>query len=177
MIPWGSRNLSKGMRGTDVKRLQREIGMPSYAVDGIFGTQTEGYVKNWQSVNELGTRTVTNVSNVNAADRHLFNSITEIITWVGDGIIDENDWNFLKIVPLTYRDLMPIVDGVPQSVVMLTGGYSSAQNTAGNAEFIIDPADRSFIERQNGSVMERLQRVRMPEPTDIVSPEARRRYW
>ncbi|MBT6198996.1 MAG: hypothetical protein HOI21_00485 [Bacteroidetes Order II. Incertae sedis bacterium] len=179
VIPWGSRNLSKGMTGTDVKRLQREIGMPDYSRDGVFGTMTEGYVKNWQSVNELGTRTVTSVGDIDPADRHFFGGSTtgEIVTWVGDGIIDQDDWNFLNAAPLTYRDLMPIVDGVPQSVVMLTGGYSSAQNSEGTADFVIDPADRSFIERHNGSIVETSQRVKAKEPTDTFSPEARKHYW
>lgn len=174
VIPWGSRTLSVGMSGSDVKRLQREIGMPEYSRDGVFGSLTESYVKKWQSANELGTRTVTGISEVDIADRHLF---SEVVTWVGDGIIDEDDWALLMVAPVTYRDLMPIVNGVPQSVVMLTGGYSSAQNSAGNAEFVMDPADRSFIERQNGSIHETLQRVKTKESTDAISPEARKHYW
>jgi len=182
VIPWGSRDLMRGMRGTDVKRLQLEVGVPSYDHDGIFGPQTEGYVKNWQSVNELGTRTVTNVSDVDPADRHFFGATTEIVTWVGDGIIDADDWIALTNVPLTYRNLMPVVEGVAQSVVMLTGGYSSATNSEDKADFVIDSADRSFIERQNGSVKEESPRVKKlepedEEPVDTFSPEARRSYW
>jgi hypothetical protein len=177
VIPWGSRTLSVGMSGSDVKRLQREIGMPDHSHDGVFGSLTEAYVKKWQAANGLGIRTVTSISEVDIADRHLLGSRSEIVTWVGDGIIDEDDWALLMVVPVTYRDLMPIVNGVPQSVVMLTGGYSSAQNIAGNAEFVMDPADRSFIERQNGSIYETLQRVKTKESTDTISPETRKHYW
>jgi len=155
--------------------------VPSYDHDGIFGPQTEGYVKNWQSVNELGTRTVTNVSDVDPADRHFFGATTEIVTWVGDGIIDADDWIALTNVPLTYRNLMPVVEGVAQSVVMLTGGYSSATNSEDEADFVIDSADRSFIERQNGSMQEVGAKVKKSEPddepVDTFSPEARRSYW
>jgi len=178
VVPWGSRDLKRGMRGTDVKRLQLEVGVPSYDHDGIFGPQTEGYVKNWQSVNELGTRTVTNVSDVDPADRHFFGATTEIVTWVGDGIIDANDWNFLNNVPVTYRNLMPVVEGVAQSVVMLTGGYSSATNSEEEADFVIDTTTRSFQEHPNGSVKEVAPRVKKSdEPVDTFSPEARRFYW
>ena len=42
------RTLRRGMRGEDVKRVQREIGMPAADQDGIFGPKTERAVRAFQ---------------------------------------------------------------------------------------------------------------------------------
>jgi len=43
-----ARTLRRGMRGDDVKRIQREIGMPAADQDGIFGPKTERAVRAFQ---------------------------------------------------------------------------------------------------------------------------------
>ena len=43
-----ARTLRRGMRGEDVKRIQREIGMPAADQDGIFGPKTERAVRAFQ---------------------------------------------------------------------------------------------------------------------------------
>ena len=43
-----TRTLRRGMRGEDVKRIQREIGMPAAEQDGIFGPKTERAVRAFQ---------------------------------------------------------------------------------------------------------------------------------
>lgn len=48
--PWFKRNLSVGVRGDDVKIVQRKLGL---AVDGIFGPNTEAKVKGFQMVHKL----------------------------------------------------------------------------------------------------------------------------
>ena len=43
-----ARTLRRGMRGEDVKRIQRELGMPAAEQDGIFGPKTERAVRTFQ---------------------------------------------------------------------------------------------------------------------------------
>ena len=43
-----ARTLRSGMRGEDVRRIQREIGMPAADQDGIFGPKTERAIRNFQ---------------------------------------------------------------------------------------------------------------------------------
>ena len=43
-----ARTLRRGMRGEDVKRIQREIGMPAADQDGIFGPKTERAIRAFQ---------------------------------------------------------------------------------------------------------------------------------
>ena len=43
-----ARTMRRGMRGEDVKRIQREIGMPAAEQDGIFGPKTERAVRAFQ---------------------------------------------------------------------------------------------------------------------------------
>lgn len=43
-----ARTMRRGMRGEDVKRIQREIGMPAADQDGIFGPKTERAVRAFQ---------------------------------------------------------------------------------------------------------------------------------
>ena len=43
-----ARTIRRGMRGEDVKRIQREIGMPAADQDGIFGPKTERAVRAFQ---------------------------------------------------------------------------------------------------------------------------------
>ena len=43
-----ARTLRRGMRGEDVKRIQRELGMPASEQDGIFGRKTERAVRTFQ---------------------------------------------------------------------------------------------------------------------------------
>jgi peptidoglycan hydrolase-like protein with peptidoglycan-binding domain len=43
-----ARTLRRGMRGEDVKRIQREIGMPAAEQDGIYGPKTERAVRAFQ---------------------------------------------------------------------------------------------------------------------------------
>jgi hypothetical protein len=123
VIPYGSRDLCKGVSGTDVKRLQMAIGMPEKDQDGIFGLMTEGYVKTWQAGNKLGIKTETLISDIDPADRHFFGTRNVIVTYIGDGCIDADDWAVLLAVPGSSFPLM---------------------EAATEAE---DPADIKFFER------------------------------
>ena len=43
-----ARTLKRGMKGADVRRIQRELGMPKREQDGIFGKKTEKAVRTFQ---------------------------------------------------------------------------------------------------------------------------------
>ena len=101
VIPYGSRELCKGANGTDVKRLQLSIGMSEKQQDGIFGPITEAAVKTWQLGHKLGTRTETLIGDVDPSDRSFFGTRDKIVTWIGDGCIDTDDWAVLIAVPGT----------------------------------------------------------------------------
>jgi peptidoglycan hydrolase-like protein with peptidoglycan-binding domain len=101
VIPYGTRELCKGANGTDVKRLQLSIGMSEKQQDGIFGPITEAAVKTWQLGHKLGTRTETLIGDVDPSDRSFFGTRDKIVTWIGDGCIDTDDWAVLIAVPGT----------------------------------------------------------------------------
>lgn len=56
--PWGSRDLSRGMKGDDVKALQNKLmrngyKLPKYGADGSFGAETETAVKEFQKARSI----------------------------------------------------------------------------------------------------------------------------
>ncbi len=108
---YGSRVLRRGLTGSDVKRLQMAIGMPEKEQDGIFGPITESFVKTWQQANKLGQKKVTFISALDPADRSFFGAQTKIVTYEGDGIIDDDDWKILLRYPAQREDEHPMLHG------------------------------------------------------------------
>jgi hypothetical protein len=93
---YGSRVLKRGMTGSDVKRMQMGIGMSDRQQDGIFGPITEAKVKEWQAANKLGVRTAKQLSEIDPSLRGTEDyGLYTIVTYVGDGIIDADDWEVL----------------------------------------------------------------------------------
>jgi peptidoglycan hydrolase-like protein with peptidoglycan-binding domain len=167
VVPYGSRYLCTGQSGTDVKRLQLSIGMTEKEQDGVFGPITEAAVKIWQQTNKLGVRTVTLISDLDPADRHFFGTRSEIVTYVGNGCIDADDWAVLLAMPgSTFPVMVAATEAEdPADIKFFNRARILAEENAKKnltaATVAEDDADRKFFDSSY-----------QPDPYDIAGRES-----
>ncbi|QGT99972.1 hypothetical protein SYNTR_1379 [Candidatus Syntrophocurvum alkaliphilum] len=84
---YGDRNLYWGVRGDDVKNVQRDLtnlGYNTYGIDGVFGANTHDAVVSFQRDNDLPTTGVVASMTKNALNKHMNNQNTVHTTQRGD---------------------------------------------------------------------------------------------
>jgi hypothetical protein len=150
VIPLGSRNLLLGMVGKDVERVQRILQMTEVNAEGVafYGTRTIEAMQQWQKDNGLAIKTITNVSDMDAGERRdLRLGVSQITTYVADGLVDADDWAKLLGVATSDRKYIHASDAVPPFLTQSDGQVDTSGAEAISVKYLItDDRARRYIQ-------------------------------
>ncbi len=121
VIPYGTRTLKEGIGSRefpqgDVKRLQLQLGILQ---SGIFDAKTKAAVIEWQKANgEKLTNVVKEEGYVSDLlthrERAEYGTAETYVKYIGDGIIDDDDWYVLMPGRVAHGDFEQ--EGLPESI-------------------------------------------------------------